>query len=310
MKLKKPALLKEGDTVALLGLASPVKNDEETDKCIAFIESLGLKVKAYPSARKRFDYLAGTDAIRARDLMGAFSNEKVKAIFSIRGGYGSARILPLLDWKKIAQNPKLLIGFSDITSVLNALYTKVGMVSIHGPMPNIFLKDDPANTPMKEGLRQAIFDGYSKISYREMAGKKYYKPKAIVRGRARGVLVGGNVCLMAGLCGTPYMPKAKEMILFLEELNEKAYKLDRYINQMILAGFFNNVTGVILGHFTNCDPAEGDTGKALDVLKRVLKPLGIPVLANFPAGHERPNYPLPIGMKCELDATKGEVVVS
>lgn len=306
MRVKEPKLLKQGDLVAMLGPASPMTDPKDVDKCIEAVEGFGFRVKAYPSARKKFDYLAGTDKQRAKDIHDAHANDAVKAVFCIRGGYGSSRLLQLLDWKSLAKNPKWLIGFSDITSLIGGFMSQSKMAALHAPTPSMFLKDPKNSKIAAEALKHFLFEGYKGLSYREFCGEQF-KPVKVRGGKARGTLVGGNICLFAGLCGTPYMPKPKDAILFLEEVNEKPYKLDRYLTQLMNAGDMDNVRGVVLGHFTDCKPGAEDKDDALAVLSRCLKPLGIPVLAGFPAGHERPAYPLVMGAKVELDANKGDL---
>ncbi len=309
MRVKVPDLLKKGDRVALLGPASPMNDEKDVQPCIDFLKSLGLRVKAYPSSRKRFDYLAGTDAERARDLKNAFANDQIKAIFCIRGGYGSSRLLKLLDWKAISRTPKFLVGFSDITSLIGGLLSQSRMASLHAPTPSIFIKGNKkSNRIAREALERFLFDGFRPTSYRALCGDDF-EPQSISRGKARGTLIGGNVCLVAGLCGTPYMPKPPKGILFLEEVNEKPYKLDRYLTQLMNAGFFDRISGVALGQFTDCEPGNEDRDDALTVLSRCLRALRIPVLAGLPIGHDRPAFPLPMGVQAELDASKGDLKI-
>jgi muramoyltetrapeptide carboxypeptidase len=308
MSLKDSPLIQEGDLVALLGPASPLDNTKQVDEAVKAIEAIGLKVKEYPSARARFDYLAGTDKQRSSDIRRAFADKKVKAIVCIRGGYGSSRLLSMIDWKEVAKTPKIFWGFSDITSIFGALNSKSRMVGLHAPMASYFLVKDKTNEKVRQALRQFLFEGYHGISYRELCGRDF-KPKVIRRGKASGTLVGGNISLFSGLLGTPWMPKPKEGILFLEEIHEKPYKIDRYITQLINSGYFDRISGIVVGQLNDCKASPPDKDDAMTVLTRCLKPLGIPILAGLPVGHDRPSYPLPIGIEVELDAVKGDLKI-
>lgn len=307
MPIKTPHLLKENDLVALVGPASPVDGDKDVAAIVSAIEAMGFRVKPFPSASARHDYLAGTDRQRAGDLNRAFADDKIKAILCIRGGYGSSRLLSMIDWKAAGKSRKPLLGFSDITSLLGAMHRNAGLVSYHAVMGTYLMKDDEATRLMQESTRSLLLEGHKGRSLREMAGK-HFKPQSWKKGKATGTLVGGNLSLFAGLVGTPYMPQPKKAVLFLEEIGEKPYKLDRYITQLVNAGFFKNVTGIALGDFSDCDPKAPDTGTCWDVLRACLAPLGVPILAGLPVGHCRPTWWLPMGAEVELDASpKGDL---
>ncbi len=309
MALRTPNLLHEGDLVALVAPASPMKKDAEADKCAAVVESLGLRVKRYPSTRQRLDYLAGTDRQRAADINNAFANDKVKAVFCMRGGYGSSRLLPLVDWKAAGKTGKPLVGFSDITSLIGAVNSIGGAMAIHAPTPSYFLKNDPAGKRSLEALRECLLEPCAGLSYRERCGRDF-KPRIAQRGKATGRLVGGNLSLFAGLIGTPWMPKPRrgeDFILFIEEIHEQPYKLDRYLTQLILSGWMKNVAGVVVGGIDDCKPKRPDRWKGPDVVKFCLKDHKFPLLFGLPIGHCRPSYPLLIGADVELDAVKGDL---
>jgi muramoyltetrapeptide carboxypeptidase len=308
MPLTMPRLLKEGDRIALVGPASPMKAPEEVEGCIRFVESLGLQVKEYPSARLKEDYLAGTDKQRAADINKALRDEKIKAILAIRGGYGSSRLLPLIDWKAAAKSRKLFAGFSDITSLIGGFAAQAGLATLHAPTPSYFLRDVPGTAEALAGLRRFLFQPWKKISYRELCGPAF-DPQVIRKGKAKGVLVGGNISVFVGLLGTPYQPKAKRMVLFIEDIGEKPYKVDRYVTHLINAGFFKRVSGVMIGQFDDCNPVDPDKRSAVEVLSDCLRPLKIPVLAGLPIGHGRPSFPLPMGADVELDANNGDVKI-
>ncbi len=306
MPPRMPHTIKENDLVALLGPASPLSDDKAVEESIRGIEAIGLRVKTYPSAYKKHDYLAGTDRQRAADLTKAFADPRIKAIFCIRGGYGSSRLLPMIDWKAAGDTRKPFMGFSDITSVIGALQTKGNLVSCHGPMGVYLRNQEKATESRQDSMRKILFEGYRGLSLKKECGSAF-KCEKIVKGKATGQLVGGNLSLFAGLCGTPWMPKAKRSILFLEELSENPYKLDRYITQLINAGFFRNVAGIALGDFSDCDPKAPDKDDWKTVLKKCLSPLKVPMIAGLPIGHCRPTWTLPMGATVELDANKGDL---
>lgn len=308
MPVNMPHLPKPGDTVALVGPASPMKDKKEVAGCIAFVASLGFRVKAYPSSHLHEDYLAGSDKQRAGDINRAFADPKIKAIFTIRGGYGSSRLLPLIDWKTAAKSRKLFTSFSDLTSLMNGLITHSQLSALHAPTPSYFLNDKPGNDLSRAALLQLLTKPAKATSYRELCGKAF-KPVIVRKGRAKGLLVGGNLSLFAGLCGTPWMPKAKDIILFIEDIHEKPYKLDRFLTQIINSGYFRNVRGVAVGGLDDCTPTPPDRLDGLAVITKCLTPLKIPVLAGLPIGHGRPSFPFFLGRHAELDAVKGDLVV-
>ncbi len=307
MPLNPPNLLQKGDTVALLGPASPLNTKAEVTRCIKKIESFGLKVKVYPSATKKHDYLAGTDKQRAADINRATATKSIKGIFCIRGGYGSSRLLKLIDWKAVKEAKKPFVGFSDITSIYGAMHQKANLIGMHAPTPAYLTKKDgDAGKDSYAALEQFLFEGFKGISYRELCGN-YFKPRTINKGNVSGTLIGGNLSLVAGLCGTPYFPMPRQPILFIEEVYEKPYKVDRYLTQMENAGLLEKMKGIVLGEFTHCDPSAPDKNDVMTVLKDCLKGYKVPMISGLPVGHCAPSFPLPLGASVELDANKGDL---
>ena len=306
MKCKKPKLLQPGDKVALIAPSSPLPNQKDLKQCIAGVERLGLEVKEYPTLHKREDFMAGTPKQRARDVEKAFQDKQCAGILCMRGGYSAGHTLPLVDWKAIGKTKKFFGGFSDITTILTAMATQSRLAALHAITMSFNTKQSKETDITFEALKRFLFEEWSGISYREVCGK-HFKPKSLRRGKARGTIIGGNAAVFAGLVGTPVMPKRGPLLLFLEDVGENPYKLDRYVTQLIQSGFMDRVAGVILGQFTGCDPKKPDKWDALDVMKRQCHPLKIPVLAGLPIGHDRPSYPLPIGVEAEVDADKGDL---
>ncbi|CAN5344034.1 LD-carboxypeptidase [soil metagenome] len=308
MKIQRPNLLREGDTVALLCPSSPLVDQSQLPAIIRATESLGVRVKAFPTTALRDDYQAGSVKQRAADLTRAFLDPKIDGILCVRGGYSAGHMIPVIDWKKLGATKKFFSGISDLTTVMVPLMTDGNLISLHGPWMGFFLKTDPPSMRSHAALRQFMYQGWRGVSYRELCGADFV-PETIVRGTARGRIIGGNLSVFTAMIGTPAIPRRGNYILFIEDVGEKAYRVDRYITQLIQSGFMNNVRGIVLGQFTDCPPATNDRDDAMTVLRRMLKPLKIPTIAGLPVGHDRPSYPLPIGEEAELNANRGDLVL-
>ena len=311
--LIKPGRLQFGDTVGLVAPASPPTDPTDVAHHMAALEKLGFKPKLAPNARKRLGFLAGTDEERADDLMSMFADRAVKAIFCIRGGYGSGRLLRLLDYHFIKRHPKILIGFSDITSLHCALLTRARLVSFHGPTLNTSLTSDhpPAfvvqsllRTVMEPSAAGSICQGYTQDTISILKG-----------GVAGGQLIGGNLSVLCTTLGTPFQPRFRDNLLFFEDVDEQPYNYDRMLTQLLNAGLLQQVAGVAVGINKNCkDPDAAKTKEFRqtleDVLEDRLKPLEVPVVTGLPFGHVRWNATLPVGIQARLDGEKGDLVIT
>ncbi len=309
----KPPRLVFGDTVAIVAPASAPPDPKNIDKSVAALEALGFKPKLAPSVRKRWGFLAGSDRDRAGDLMRMFTDPKVKGILCLRGGYGTARLLDLLDYDTIRKNPKVFVGYSDITSLHCAFLARAGLVSFHGPMPNSdFIKDNvPAftrngflRTIMQPTPPGRICQGY--------AGKTL---KILRRGKAAGPLLGGNISILCAALGTPYLPRFKGCILFFEDLDEVPYRFDRMLTQLRHAGVLEQVAGVAIGINKHCRDPKARKAKEYrqsldDVFRERLLGLKVPIVAGLPFGHIRHNATLPVGIRATLDAEKGDLLIT
>ena len=309
----KPHHLSPGETIGIVAPASAPPDPKAIDRSVAVLEGLGFKVKLAPNARKRRGFLAGSDRERAADLMNMFQDARVKAILCVRGGYGTARLLSLLDFPTIARNPKIFIGYSDITSLHCALLAKANLVSFHGPMLNSeFVKKDLpdftlqsfSRTLMRASAPGAICQGY-----------KTKTVSILRRGTAGGRLIGGNLSLLCTTLGTPYQPSFKDKILFLEDLDEPPYRFDRMLTHLLNAGLLQQVAGVAVGLNKNCKDPKARTATEYrqtleDVLRERLLPLKVPVVAGLPFGHVRHNATLPIGVQATLDAERGDLAIN
>jgi muramoyltetrapeptide carboxypeptidase len=307
--LRKPPRLRAGDTVGLVEPAGFTADGFDLDLVLETVRAMGLVPKPAPNLLARYGYLAGDDAARAADVNAMFADDGVRAIFAVRGGWGCARILPYLDFATIRANPKLLVGFSDITALHLAIAARAGFTTIHGP-----------NASSAWG--RLSWDAFRALAF-EAATPVYATPAAaedrlvqrngrirtFTPGTARGRLLGGNLTVLAALAGTPYLPDFDGAILFLEDVDEAEYRIDRMLTQLKLAGILGRVAGVAFGQCTNCRAAAGTTaGFTLSqVLQQHLAPLGVPAFQGALFGHVADQYPLPLGIPAEIDAAAGTI---
>jgi len=311
--LIKPGRLQSGDAVGLVAPASPPSDPKAVADYMAALEKMGFKPRLAPNAKKRLGFLAGTDEERADDLMSMFADRDIKGIFCLRGGYGSGRLLGLLNYHFIKRHPKILVGFSDITSLHCALLTRSRLVSFHGPTLNTSLTSDhpPAfvlnslwRTVMEPSAAGSICEGYTQNTISILRG-----------GVASGQLIGGNLSVLCTTLGTPFQPRFKDNLLFFEDIDEQPYNFDRMLTQLLNAGVLQQVSGVAIGINKNCkDPDAAKTKEYRqtldDVLEDRLKPLGVPVVTGLPFGHVRWNATLPFGIQARLDGEKGDLVIT
>lgn len=251
-----------------------------------------------PGVTQTHGFLAGSDARRLDELRGALADPDVRAVVAVRGGYGSARLLPSLSIQEVASAGKLLVGFSDITA-LHALWARAGVGSLHGPMVAALGRDGRDGETQLPRWRAAVAGETSTLT----------GLRPLQNGRARGVLRGGNLAVLCALLGTPYMPPLDGAVLFLEDVGERPYRIDRMLTSLLHSGALSSVAAVVLGHFTDCEPPDGSSHPAAEaVLRERLSELGVPVAAGLPAGHIDDNLPLPLGRTVELDADSGQLV--
>lgn len=274
---------------------------------IETIESLGFKVRPGAHLYDREGYLAGSDAARAADLNAMFADDDVDAIWCLRGGYGASRILPTLDYALMQRKPKALIGYSDITALHMAIHRHAGLVTFHGPV------GFRAFTPYTLGeLRRVLWTAGAPVRlggpppFEGAEGRVDWENRVttLVPGKARGRLLGGNLCLMSHLCGTPYFPDLRGAILFLEDVEEAYYRIDRMLTQLWLSGALAGVAGVAFGKFTSCEPSPFflQNRPLEDILAERCRALGVPAVSGLMVGHVPDQTTLPIGCLAELDA--------
>ncbi|WP_048601479.1 S66 peptidase family protein [Rubeoparvulum massiliense] len=302
-----PRQLQPGDTIGLVAPASPTRSFEEAARAISFLEEQGFQVKRGSSLERQWCYLAGSDEERALELQQLFADPEVKAILAVRGGYGCARMVPYLDFEVIAANPKIIWGYSDLTFLLNLIYQRTGLVTFHGPMLSTDLGKAPYQSPTWQSLQ--LLQEVKPYEYGEH-GEVTDSLWVWVEGKAEGPILGGNLTLLTSTLGTPYELDTRGALLFLEEVNEEPYRIDRMLNQLQQAGKLDACAGFLIGDFQQCEPARHNHSFSLEeVLRHYLQPLGKPVMGGLQVGHCEPTGVIPIGLLCQLD-TENRTLVS
>ena len=305
----RPPKLVAGSRVALIAPAGPLLEQDDLTRAEALCRVLGYEAVLGKSAHARHGYLAGTDDQRLTDLNSALADPSIDAIWCIRGGYGSIRLLDRVDYEAISRQPKIVIGFSDITTLLNALTRLTGVVTFHGPVARASM------TPFSRRHFEVVLTGAGAAGRLERLpeppGVLLSQENRIVTlhpGVAEGPLVGGNLTLLQCLIGTPYFPDMSGAILFLEDVGEDLYRVDRMLSHLRLVGALQRLAGVVIGRFTDLERASPDGALGFDqVMAHFLRPLGIPAAYGFPIGHIEEQWTLPLGVKARLDAGAGEV---
>ena len=296
--MRVPPLLSAGARVALVAPAGPLRGPEELDASIANARSLGWEPISGANVLARHDYLGGTDAERLGDLNAALADDRVDAIWCVRGGYGSMRILPHVDWASLARRPRALIGFSDVTALHAAAGTRCGLVTYHAPTARGALTDFS-----RASLVRAVVEG------RDSCGDAH-GARTLRGGHARGRLVGGNLALLASLVGTPFAPDYRGALLLLEDIGEPAYRIDRMLTQLRLSGALDEIAGLVVGHFTESAPGHDLSPHALDALvAEAAGVAGVPAIAGAPVGHVDDQWTIPLGAVARLDADARTVTV-
>jgi len=296
-----PQKLHKGDTIGIISPAGAVKDEILWEPTIQYFENKGYKVKISPHAGDKNTYLAGKDEDRLSDLINFFKDDEVKAIICSRGGYGAFRLLEGIDWEIIRKNPKIFVGYSDITALLNNFTEKSGLVCFHGPLALSDFGKKEINSYTEENFWK-ILEGNIEIPYKFENPLDY---KCIISGKTRGELMGGNLAILCGLMGTPYFPNLQGKILLLEDIGEPLYKIDRMLMQLKLAGVFKKVAGILLGEFTSivdADTTETNKLTPVDIIKELTEGLNIPVGYGFTSSHADQKATLPLGVKYNFDS--------
>jgi muramoyltetrapeptide carboxypeptidase len=295
MKLTTPAYLQKGDMIAIVAPAGILKNRKHViDKAKELAESWGLKVVIGKHVFTQANHFAGTDEQRCQDFQEALDNPQIKAIWSARGGYGSVRILDQLDFSKFKENPKWIIGYSDITAFHNHVHN-LGVETLHAMM-GTSMQDDPVDIAETiETFRKALFGEQLKYTIKSSKENR--------NGNAEGVLVGGNIAILASMLGSDSQLNTDGKILFIEEIGEYKYAIDRMLQSLKRAGYLNKVKGIIVGDMTKIRKNTTPWGSSIEQLILDIIPNDIPVLFGFPAGHEPDNRALIMGRTIKLSVT-------
>jgi muramoyltetrapeptide carboxypeptidase len=306
--LLKPPRLRQGDTVGLVIASSAQYDPFEIDILLDALRSLDLVPRLGRHVGDRRGHLAGRDEDRAADLNAMFADPQVRAIHCIRGGSGAARILPLLDYPLIARHPKPLVGYSDVTALLLAIHARTGLVTFHGP--NGSSEWNPTNV---DYLRRVMVDA-EQVNFvnpqerQEAIVQTRHRIRPITTGVTRGRLLGGNLTVLTALMGSDYLPEFRDAILFLEDVDEAPYRIDRMLTQLKLAGVLGRIRGFVWGTCTRCNPGEGFGSLTItDILDDHIKPLGIPAYQGAMIGHINRQFTLPVGIEVEIDAAAGSI---
>jgi muramoyltetrapeptide carboxypeptidase len=282
----KPPRLEKGDRIGIVAPAGPVLQDE-IQPGLDFLESLGFEPVCSPHLYDQKGYLAGEDKARVKDLHAMFREKKIKAVLCARGGYGTQRVLQKLDYGLFSRNPKIFVGYSDITALLFAVFKKSGLITLHGPVLRDLLKGEGRNAALLLKL----------MTSEELTTVNFSSGTAVKEGRAEGVVLGGNLSLICHLVGTPFLPSFKGKLLFIEEKGEPLYRIDRMLTHLLLSGELEKCAGLMVGTFEEC----GDPSSVIDLIKERCSRLNMPILSGLPVGHGEHNVALPIGVRAVLD---------
>jgi muramoyltetrapeptide carboxypeptidase len=305
-----PKRLAAGDTVGIVAPASATFQSVDVTVARESLEALGLKVKIGEHVLSRHGYLSGTDKERAADINRFFKDDSVGAVLPIRGGWGSSRVLPHLDFDEIRRNPKVVLGYSDITALHLAIHAKTGLVTFHGP--NGMGRWDAWSVDYVRRVlfsaEAVTFENPKALTDRNSLTQTENRVQTITSGTARGRLIGGNLTVMTAIVGSPYVPSTDGAILFLEDVGEDLYRIDRMFTQLKLAGMLDRIRGFVFGTCAECGPGEGFGSLTLEeIFVDHIKPLRVPAWFGAMIGHQTPQWTLPVGADVEIDATAGTI---
>ena len=304
----KPKRLKKGDLVGLINPAGATFHPDRAEIARESLAALGLRTRFGDHLLDRYGYLAGRDEDRAADVNTMFADPEVRAVLALRGGWGCNRLLPLLDYELIRKNPKIVMGMSDITGLLLGIHARTGLVTFHGPTGGSSWSEFTT-----DHATRVLFDGEA-ITMRNHVGtadrlvQVENRVLTITSGKARGPLLGGNLTVLTALMGAGYLPDFDGCILFLEDVREEVYRVDRMLTQLKLAGVLDRIAGLVFGRCTDCDPSRSYGSLTLrEVLTDHIAPLGIPAWYGSMIGHIKDKFTIPLGVQAEIDADQGTI---
>lgn len=310
----KPARLHPGDTVGLIAPGFRDADETLVQYAVERLKALGLKVKVGKAVYKQYGYFAGTDKERAADINKMFADKKVKAIVALRGGWGCNRLLSLIDYNTIKNNPKIIMGYSDITSLLLAINAKTNLITFHGPVAH-----EPWPAFTQGYAKDVLFEGKAVTFANPVENEDDLihtknRPMVIRGGKATGKLIGGNLAILTSMLGSKYLPNFDGAILFVEDTNEDIFRIDRMLTQLKTAGILDKISGFIFGNCANCGCSSGSSTTYgsltfAQVLKDRIRPLRIPAWSGAMIGHEGKKLTLPEGARVTIDADKGTITM-
>jgi mccF-like protein len=294
-----------GSTLGIMCPSSRQTNEKQVELFLKYLSNNGFKYKLGQSMYAKCGYLAGSDTLRAEDFNHFIQDDEIDAILCFKGGYGASRFLHLIDYEQIKKHPKLIVGFSDVTVLLNAIYQKTGLPTLHGEMGVVF-KESFLNE--KEFSFTNLVDTLLGIASKNLLE---CENNAIFQGKdsVEGEIVGGNLSLVVALMGTPYEIDTKGKILLLEDVGERPYRIDSFLSTLKLSGKLDDAKGIIFGYFTDCEKSDEDTQSVEDVLNDYTKDLKKTIIYHFPTGHSRPFVNVPIGLRVRINPTDKSVIV-
>jgi muramoyltetrapeptide carboxypeptidase len=302
MRVIRPRALRKKATIGIVSPSSPQRDEARLHRGITYLESLGYHIKLGKHVLSSYGgYLAGSDTDRAADINAMFADDSVDAIFCARGGYGCARILPLLNYDLIRRNPKVFVGFSDVTSLQLALWNRIRLVTFSGAMPSV---------DMADGFDSASEEHFWRVVSSKKPIGKLKQPWPLTHlqsGDAEGVVLGGNLSVLTSILGTDYMPSLRGSILVLEDIGEATYRIDRMLTHLALATKRSRPSGIAYGFWSQDSRQHGTTPHrdVSEVLQERLDLSRGPVIADLMYGHEQTKFTLPFGVRARLSATKG-----
>lgn len=300
LTLRAPTL-RAGDRVAVVAPSSSVLQADTFETGLGVLRAWGLAPVVSPRVHEAVGHVAGTDAARIADLDAAFGDRSIRGVFAARGGYGTTRIVDAVDWGLLRHDPKVLVGFSDVTALLVAAWQRVGLVTVHGPsVAGLHALAPPARAHLRRLLTRTGPLG-------TMEPPPGAPPaRTVTGGVAEGHLVGGNLSLLSALAGTPDALDGRGAVVLLEEVNEAPYRIDRMLVQLARSGSLAGATGIVVGQLRGCEPpSDRPSASVEDVVDDVLGGLGVPVLQGIPVGHVDHQLAVPVGARVRLDATGG-----
>jgi muramoyltetrapeptide carboxypeptidase len=309
---QKPPRLKAGDTIAVIAPASPALSSQTYDRIPQKLGALGYNVVFGAHARESLGFLAGADSHRLLDINDVFRSPSVRAILCVRGGYGSGRILHSIDFTALKARPKILVGCSDITALLCGVALESNVVCFHGPTAQALSEENCPTFTVQSLLKTITGHAVAPGLLSSGLGDSRSSIDVINSGDATGPLIGGNLVTLVSLIGTKFFPSFDDSILFLEDVGETPFRIDRYLTQFLSLGLLDRVRGFALGTFERCSyrPEEAHLKQSLrDVIIDRLRPLGKPIVLGLPFGHSQHNATLPIGVLATLSGSRGELII-